>query len=38
MLLRRVQPGLLRAGMRRDIGWLRCGEVDNKKVSVHVEP
>lgn len=38
MLLRRVQPGLLRAGMRRDIGWLRCGGVDNKKVSVHVEP
>ncbi|MFL9897079.1 DUF3142 domain-containing protein [Paraburkholderia fungorum] len=38
MLLRRVQPGLLRAGMRRDIGWLRCGGVDNKKVSVRVEP
>ncbi|RAS35504.1 DUF3142 domain-containing protein [Paraburkholderia bryophila] len=38
MLLRRVQPGLLRAGMRRDIGWLRCGETDHHKVSVHVEP
>jgi hypothetical protein len=38
MLLRRVQPGLLRAGMRRDIGWLRCGEAVNKKVSVYVEP
>nr|WKF59550.1 hypothetical protein HUO10_004061 [Paraburkholderia busanensis] len=38
MLLRRVQPGLLRAGMRRDIGWLRCREADHHKVSVHVEP
>jgi len=38
MLLRRVQPGLLRAGMRRDIGWLRCGEAVNKKVLVYVEP
>ncbi|CAE6947590.1 DUF3142 domain-containing protein [Paraburkholderia domus] len=38
MLLRRVQPGLLHAGRRRDIGWLRCGAADNKKVSVHVEP
>lgn len=37
MLLRRVQPGLLRAGMRRTIGWLRCGEIDPIKVSVHVE-
>lgn len=37
MLLRRVQPGLLRAGMRRTIGWLRCGETDPTKVSVHVE-
>lgn len=38
MLLRRVQPGLLRAGKRREIGWLRCGEANDKKVSVHVEP
>jgi hypothetical protein len=38
MLLRRVQPGLLRAGMRREIGWLRCGDANDKKVSVHVEP
>ncbi|RKE37712.1 uncharacterized protein DUF3142 [Paraburkholderia sp. BL23I1N1] len=38
MLLRRVQAGLLHAGTRRDIGWLRCGAADNNKVSVHVEP
>ncbi|WP_321949528.1 DUF3142 domain-containing protein [Paraburkholderia sp. J10-1] len=38
MLLRRAQPGLLRAGNQLNIGWLQCGTVPSSEVTFHVEP
>jgi hypothetical protein len=38
MLLRRAQPGLLRAGNQLNIGWLRCGTAAPEEVTFHVEP
>ncbi|WP_233874548.1 DUF3142 domain-containing protein [Paraburkholderia adhaesiva] len=38
MLLRRAQPGLLRAGNQLNIGWLRCSTAPSSKVTFHVEP
>jgi hypothetical protein len=38
MLLRRAQPGLLRAGNSLNIGWLRCGAAALQEITFHVEP